>query len=1229
MRSGSPWRRSPKTKRGSGSGWNPRGRRGLSSGCCRPPPWLEVLRDFVLFEPERGRLVKKLPRYQQYRAVGKALERIRSGGRPKERGGVIWHTQGSGKSLTAFWLATKLRRDPALGNATILVVTDRRQLDRQIAETFDRCGFPAPKPAKSGKHLAELLTEGRGRTVMTTIQKFEEALPAGERATAALDASDEVVVMVDEAHRTQYGTLGALLSQALPRAALIGFTGTPIDDGFRRSTMGRFGPLIDRYSIEQAVEDGATVEIRYEARLPELAVAGPNTLDRIFDAMFRDEPEEVREEIRRKYAGRESVAEASQRIRTIALDIADHFGKHIRPNGFKAQVVAPSRKAALRYREYLNDCGVKAYAVITVDRSDGPEFDAARDISEEEIVSAFKNPEGEPEVLVVVDKLLTGFDAPVEQALYLDHPLREHALLQAVARVNRRFRHDWNGAATEKTYGLVVDYCGVSANLEQALSAFSPADVRRAMLPNDEEDPAAVIEAAAVRAESRFEGRALDDPVGAALVFAGDSGSADGFRAESFERFEANCRTFARLMDRLLPDPRALAYRDRLARLTAIRQVVRAQYLREDAAANRAEIGAKVRRLLDEHIGAEVRGLMAPVSILAGDFEEKIAALPHDEARASLMEHAIRAEINERLAENRAYYEKLSEKLARIIRELREQVIDAAEAVRRLRELGGEVRSEADAARASGLTAFSYPVFQLLERTPLESGPGLVTGEVAPLVAGRLLPSHHRGGAVDVRRLPRLLLADELDLLVLLGPLAGEGAGDPGQLLFLRLGHQRDAAVVLRALLGELAPDVGELLLLGLRDQLDLPVPACLLQLQGLADLRRLAAPALLGGAHVALRPHAFERLLVVDLLLLHRHALVEHVPLLVADLLGLLVGDLPILVGARERLLLLDLQQLELGVQLALADGDGGALLGVVHLAPRVGGDLGDDLQALGVEHVVLVEELLGALLQGDDGDFFEREAVGVEALDHAPLHRLGEGVAVLVELAQGLGGREAAQRADDLGFEEVADLLGVEGALAEAARGGQQILFAPADVGVELRHHVDPDLVGGEHRLIARTADDELQGLQRDPGDLVEHRQDDRAAAQADLGAEVAGADEPHVGGRPLVDPDRDDVEDRDQDDHEEEEGNQEFRGHGRSVPVWCVRSVSRSVPAPLARSRDAPSPKEPASPESKAVWRIIPRRFARCFVVSHPRSLRQNDEDSSVNRHLVPAMPGRAGG
>ena len=427
---------------------------------------------------------------------------------------------------------------------------------------------------------------------------------------------------------------------------------------------------------------------------------------------------------------------------------------------------------------------------------------------------------------------------------------------------------------------------------------------------------------------------------------------------------------------------------------------------------------------------------------------------------------------------------------------------------------------------------------------------GLVT-----LVAGRLLAGHHHRGAIDVRHLARLLLGDELDLLVRPGLLARKLTRDLDQLLLLRLVDQHDAPVALRALLGELALDVGELLLLGLRDQLDLPVPARLLQLQRLVDLRRLAAPALLGGVHVALGAHALQCLLVVDLLLLDLHALVEHVYLLVADLLRLLVGDLAVLIGARERLLLLDLQQLELGVELALADGDRGALLGVVDLAPRVGGDRGDDLQALGVEHVVLVEELLAALLQGDDGDFFQREPVGVEALDHAVLDRLREGVAVLVELAQGLGGGKAAQRADDLGFEEVADLLGVEGALAQAAGGGEQVVLAAADVRVQLRHHVDPDLVRREHRLVARAADDELQRLQGDPRDLVEYRQDQCAAAQAHLGAEIPGTDEPHVGGRPLVDPDRDDVEDRDQDDHEEDEGNQKFRGHGRSIAVWSL--------------------------------------------------------------------------
>ena len=692
----------------------PQGQAQLIIGLLSPATLLDVLRDYVVYEPERGRLVKKLPRYQQYRAVRSALGRLLSGRRPEERGGVVWHTQGSGKSLTMLWLATKLRREPRLGNPAIIVVTDRVQLDKQIANTFERCGFPAPEQASNTRDLRRLLTTGAGRTVMTTIQKFEEALAAPEGRLDVLNASEKVIVMVDEAHRTQYGILGGRMSDALPNAALVGFTGTPIDKGFGRSTMRRFGSLIDAYTIPQSVADGATVPILYEARLPELAIEGPDTLDKLFEAMFGDEPDDVQARIRRRYANKETVAEAERRIQMIALDIAEHFKARVRPNGFKAQVVAPSRAAALRYARHLNDFVVAAYPVITTTPNDGPEFAAAREFDHEQITNAFVDPEGEPEVLVVVDMLLTGFDAPAEQVLYLDRSLREHALLQAIARVNRRFSHEQDGVVTEKTHGLVVDYHGVSRNLEEALSTFEWPDVQDAMRELDE-DPAPVIESAAVQAESYFNGRDLSNTWACVAIFAPDAATEGDFKADLYELFNADYRRLSRLMDLFLPNPRALAYVDRLARLTEIRAYVRAQYLREDAAVDWTEIGAKVKRLVDERISAGVRELMTPVSVLDSDFEQKIAALPHDEARASVMEHAIRAQIHERLADNPAYFEKLSAQLSRIIEDLRNRLIDSAEACKRQAALRHQIQSEAAIAAEHGLTPVSFAIYELLD----------------------------------------------------------------------------------------------------------------------------------------------------------------------------------------------------------------------------------------------------------------------------------------------------------------------------------------------------------------------------------------------------------------------------------------------------------------------------------------------------------------------------------
>ena len=716
----------------------PQGQVQLIVGLLSTTTLLDILRDYVVYEPERGRLVKKLPRYQQYRAVRAALSRILTGSKPTERGGVIWHTQGSGKSLTMLWLATKIRRDPRLAHATIAVVTDRTQLDRQIAGTFERCGFPGPERMDRSRpepeerrarrrrerpgqrdplDLQTVLKQGGSRTVMTTIQKFEEALTTPDGPLDLLNPSDNVIIMVDEAHRSQYGDLGALMSKALPNATLIGFTGTPIEKGSGRSTKRRFGHLIDAYTIPQSVADGATAPIFYEARLPELAIEGPETLDRLFDAMFGDQPEDVRERIRRRYANKETVAEAERRIEMIALDIAEHFKERVRPNGFKAQVVAPSRAAALRYAAKVNDFGLNAYPIITTTPNDGAEFNTARQLDQETVTNAFVDPEGEPEVLVVVDMLLTGFDAPVEQVLYLDKPLRDHGLLQAIARVNRRFSHRQEDVETEKSYGLVVDYHGVSRDLEQALSDFDWPDVQDSMYELDE-DPGPSMEATAVQAESHFKGRDFNDTWACVTVFAPDAAAEGNYKADLFERFNADYRRFSRLMDRFLPDPRALDYAARLARLTEIRAYARAQFLREDADVDWTEIGAKVKKLVDERISAQVREMMKPLSILDQDFEQKIASLSHDEARASVMEHAIRAQIHERLAENPVFYERLSERLARIIQDLRNRLIDTAEACRRMAVLRHDAQRVSDIAAQHGMTTVSYAIYQLLYEFP-------------------------------------------------------------------------------------------------------------------------------------------------------------------------------------------------------------------------------------------------------------------------------------------------------------------------------------------------------------------------------------------------------------------------------------------------------------------------------------------------------------------------------
>ena len=637
-----------------------------------PDNLLDIVKNFVVFDTDNGRKVKKLCRYKQFIAVNKAIDRMRNPGQtrgvPNPRGGVVWHTQGSGKSLTMLWLALKLRREPSLNNPTLVIVTDRTALDKQIAGTFNACGFVSQR-ATSVKDLRKLLGGPTGQTITTTVQKFQEAAPntpKGKRAAAAehptLTDADNVVVMIDEAHRSQYRGLAMNMRKAMPNACFFGFTGTPIDKK-DKSTLSTFGSYIDTYTIEQAVEDGATVPILYEGRLPELRIIG-QSLDKLFDRSFPRLDDEQRAQLRKKYVTEAAIASAPHRIRTVALDILEHYQSTIAPNGFKAQVVAVNRDAAVAYKEAFDDLnGPDSAVIISIAHNDEAHLTkwAMDRKTQDQMVERFKDKDDPLSILIVCDMLLTGFDAPIEQVMYLDSNLREHNLLQAIARTNRKY-------VDTKTHGLIVDYWGVSEALKDALSLFSSDDIEGALEPKSDELP---------RLQSRHQ---------AALVFfhgvrdKNDLDACVGALEEPDIRhgFEAAFRKFAQSLDLLYPDPDALSFVDDAKWLGKIRQASRARY--RDGKPDLSEYGAKVRKLIEEAIVADgIQLLVKEVSLFSIEFEERIDSLKSDEAKASEMEHAIKHEIHVKIDQDPAFYSSLRQQLEQIIADRKAKRIDAAQ----------------------------------------------------------------------------------------------------------------------------------------------------------------------------------------------------------------------------------------------------------------------------------------------------------------------------------------------------------------------------------------------------------------------------------------------------------------------------------------------------------------------------------------------------------------------
>ena len=729
----------------------------LVAGMLRPAHLLDIVRNFTLYQQVGGRTIKIVGRYQQFRAVQKAIHRLQHGqtraehGESDQRGGIIWHTQGSGKSLTMVFLVRKLRTLPVLRRFKVVIVTDRTDLEKQLAATATLAEETVRK-ATSTLRLRELLSQPGADLVFAMIQKYQERDDvaeviafkkartdesqeafakvadeqgdygaAPERLSLAdaefpvLNESEEILVMVDEAHRSQASQLHANLMRALPNCAKIGFTGTPIIVGERKRTHEIFGDFIDRYTIRQSEEDGATLPILYEGRTAEGEVADGGDLDQLFEDMFKDRSQEELEAIKARYATQGNVLEAPKLIAAKAGDMLRHYIDNILPNGFKAQLVTVSRLAAMRYHEAFLEAKrqllealealdprllaldaealerqddeirflVRAHpwrdtieqldfaVVISGSHNDDPAWKEWTDKSKQDArIGRFKKPlpsppaplpEGEGGTdglafLIVKSMLLTGFDAPVEQVLYLDRAIRDHDLLQAIARVNR--------TSPNKHCGLVVDYYGVGHHLKEALAVYADEDVTGALTSIKDELPILSDRHQRVIAVFKERGIADIEDVDACV----DLLRSKAVRAE----FVVKLKKFLESLDIVMPRPEALSYVRDAKILGFINKA--AANLYRDNQLNILGCGEKVRQLIDEHI--ESRGIdprVPPISILADDFEEAVGRHQSKRAQASEMEHAARYHIRKHLNEDPVYYKRLSEKLEEILKQFADQ----------------------------------------------------------------------------------------------------------------------------------------------------------------------------------------------------------------------------------------------------------------------------------------------------------------------------------------------------------------------------------------------------------------------------------------------------------------------------------------------------------------------------------------------------------------------------
>ncbi|QSI78776.1 type I restriction endonuclease subunit R [Niveibacterium microcysteis] len=662
-------------------GTSPNDQQRLVAGMLDRQNLLDIIRTFTIFsESDKGELIKIVGRYQQFRAVKLAVQRLLNGTTPRARSGIVWHTQGSGKSLTMMFMVREMYQHAQLSKWKVVFITDRAQLEQQLGETGGSIGFTV-KAADSIAKLKDLLRSDSSDLVMAMIHKFRETDLA--ETFPELNTSPSILVMTDEAHRSQYSLLGANLDKAIPNSARIGYTGTPID-----KTETVFGDYIDKYTMRQAIEDGVTLEIVYEGRTHNAEVANQSGMDKAFADVFSEYNLEQRLQIL-GYGSRDAYLEAKTTIDAKATDMVAHYLEHVFPNGFKAQVVATSREAAVRYKTAIDDALTKAIeklaqanplninlprlkklktdVVISGNHNDLPHIKEYTDSGRHgRTIKSFKLPfdaedegvSGEIGIVVVNNMLLTGFDAPIEQVMYLDKVIIAHNLLQAIARVNRV-----GGAAKEK--GFIVDYVGIGHHLKKAIDNY------------DEREQKEVLDTLSFPED---EIRELEADFKAIMALLEKHGLTDLFDHDAFFdlfydediRFEFMLayKKLTRSLDLVFPAKEALDYLSTYNALTEV-NVMAGRHL-NDQRMSMAGIPPKLRAITDQYL--ESKGIdqkVKPISILDEDFENKVAKRKRVKTKAAEVEHAIRHHLDIELDDDPELQASFSAALAAILLEFK------------------------------------------------------------------------------------------------------------------------------------------------------------------------------------------------------------------------------------------------------------------------------------------------------------------------------------------------------------------------------------------------------------------------------------------------------------------------------------------------------------------------------------------------------------------------------